>query len=344
MDVKAYLARIDYRGPLGPSAEALRALHVAHLRAVPFENLSIHAGEPVVLDDAALFEKIVGRRRGGFCYEANGLFAALLRALGFDVRMLSAGVARAGGGFGPAFDHMALAVTLEERWLADVGFGDSFLEPLRLDERGEQVQGRRAFRLGEDGARLVLSRRAGAGAWEPQYRFDLEPHVYADYAEMCRHHQTSPESHFTRGRICSRATERGRVTLSGLRLIETDADGRRDERTLSGEEEYAAALREHFGVELTNGPLRRRLESVRTETWNRIIADLKAAGYVETYSYGGADAGIDYNRRELAHPAGGEPVVFEWDNWTEGEIEATPALLAALRETYRLAGPAETKE
>ena len=248
MDVKAYLARINYRGPLDPTAETLRALQVAHLRAVPFENLSIHAGEPVVLDDGALFDKIVVRRRGGFCYEANGLFAALLRALGFEVVMLSAGVAREAGGFGPDFDHMALMVTLGERWLADVGFGDSFLEPLRLDARQAQVQGRRAYRILPDGEYLILSRREGEGDWEPQYRFNLEPHEYADYAAMCRYHQTSPESHFTRNRVCSRATERGRVTLSGLRLITTTDEGAREERSLAGDEEYAAALREHFGI------------------------------------------------------------------------------------------------
>ena len=92
LDIKAYLERINYRGSLEPTAETLRELQVAHLLAVPFENLSIHAGQPIVLEDEALFAKIVERRRGGFCYEANGLFAALLRALGFPVRMLSAGV------------------------------------------------------------------------------------------------------------------------------------------------------------------------------------------------------------------------------------------------------------
>src|SRR6188474_3432296 len=94
MDIAAYLERIDYRGPLDPTAETLRRLQVAHLRAVPFENLSIHAGEPITLEDGALFEKIVERRRGGFCYEVNGLFAALLRGLGFEVSMLAAGVAK----------------------------------------------------------------------------------------------------------------------------------------------------------------------------------------------------------------------------------------------------------
>lgn len=249
MDVEAYLRRIDYRGPLAPTAETLRALHVAHLRTVPFENLSIHAGEPVVLEDGALFDKIVGRRRGGFCYELNGLFAALLGELGFDVTMLSAGVARAGGGFGPDFDHMALMVALDARWLADVGFGDSFREPLLLDERGEQRQGARAYRITADGPHLVLSRRDGeGGAWEPQYRFTLRPHRYADYAEMCHYHQTSPQSHFTRAPVCTLATPGGRVTLSGMRLITTDEAGGRGERVLAGGREYEDALREHFGV------------------------------------------------------------------------------------------------
>src|SRR5262249_19643128 len=133
MNVDAYLKRINYAGAREPAAETLRTLQLAHLRTVPFENLSIHAGEPIVLEEAALFGKIVERRRGGFCYEANGLFAALLRALGFQVAMLSAGVANAKGEFGPDFDHMTLMVTLAERWLVDVGFGESFMEPLLLD-------------------------------------------------------------------------------------------------------------------------------------------------------------------------------------------------------------------
>src|SRR5215211_4589245 len=145
MNIEAYLKRINYSGPLDVSAETLRALQVAHLMSVPFENLSIHAGEPIVLEEDALFTKIVEEKRGGFCYECNGLFAALLRSLGFEVAMLAAGVGKPGGGFGPIFDHMTLMVTLADRWLADVGFGESFLEPLLLDSRAEQVQGTRSF-------------------------------------------------------------------------------------------------------------------------------------------------------------------------------------------------------
>lgn len=252
MNVETYLERINYRGPRAPTAETLRALQVAHLLAVPFENLSIHARQPIILEDEALFTKIVERRRGGFCYEANGLFAALLRALGFDVAMLAAEVARAGGGFGPAFDHMALMVTLEQRWLADVGFGDSFREPLRLDERGEQMQDGRAYRILPDGSYLVLTQRNKSDEeWEAQYRFTLRPHEYADYAGMCLYHQTSPESHFTKARICSRATEGGRITLSEMRFITTSQDGGRQERTLTSQEEYAEILREQFGIIMT---------------------------------------------------------------------------------------------
>jgi len=247
MDIKAYLERLNYHGALAPTADVLRALQVAHLAAVPFENLSIHAKEPIVLEDEALFDKVIRRRRGGFCYELNGLFAALLRALGFNVCMLSAEVAHAAGGFSPPFDHMTLMVTLAERWLVDVGFGDSFREPLRLDERGEQTQGGRAYQLLSADDYLLLMQRH-ADEWQPQYRFTLQPHQYADYAEMCRYHQTSPQSHFTRGRICTRTTEQGRVTLSELRLITTTNDGDRQERTLMSEDEYATVLREQFDI------------------------------------------------------------------------------------------------
>ncbi|MGI8838408.1 MAG: arylamine N-acetyltransferase family protein [Pyrinomonadaceae bacterium] len=251
MDIKAYLERINYSGSLAPTAATLRALQVAHLLTVPFENLSIHAGQAILLEDDALFTKIVTNRRGGFCYEANGLFAALLRALGFDVVMLSAEVANAAGEYGPAFDHMTLMVPWEQRWLADVGFGDSFREPLLLDEQGDQQQGTRGYRIIQDGKHRLLMQREDSEEWTAQYRFTLEPHAYTDYAEMCHYHQTSPESHFTRGRICSRATEDGRITLSDMRFITTSNSGGsqgRQERTLASEEEYAGVLREHFGV------------------------------------------------------------------------------------------------
>ncbi len=255
MDVKAYLERIDYHGSLEPTARVLRELHRAHMFAVPFENLDIHLDRPIRLDDAALFSKIVERRRGGFCYEMNGLFAALLSKLGFRVDKLAAGVTRESGGFGPPFDHMTLLVHLDERWLADVGFGESFREPLLLDERGEQLSGGHAYRIAEDGENLTLQRRGASGEWADQYLFTLKPYEYPDYEEMCRYHQTSPESPFTQRRVCTLATDEGRITLSDSRLIVTGG-GKQEERLLKDESEYAQALREHFGVEL--GELRFR--------------------------------------------------------------------------------------
>jgi N-hydroxyarylamine O-acetyltransferase len=290
VDINAYLERINYHGSREPTAETLRALQVAHLLTVPFENLSIHAREPIILDDDALFTKIVANRRGGFCYEANGLFAAFLRALGFEVAMLSAEVVNAEGEFGPNFDHMTLmvkpgSVGFSQRWLVDVGFGDSFLEPLLLDEWGEQRQGDRTYQIVSDGTELTLMQRLekleshsgekvdpqsqsaqgreGERApadplWKAQYRFTLQPYEYADYAEMCLYHQTSPDSHFTRSRICSRATLHGqiagRITLSDMRFITTSrngADQTRNERTLQSEAEYARVLREQFGIVMT---------------------------------------------------------------------------------------------
>ena len=126
LNAPAYLARIAYTGPTPPTIETLRSIHRAHLQTVPFENLDISLGRTIVVDEDATVRKIVEQRRGGFCYEMNGAFAALLRALGFRVTLLAARVARPQGGEGPEFDHLTLRVDLEEPWLADVGFGESF--------------------------------------------------------------------------------------------------------------------------------------------------------------------------------------------------------------------------
>lgn len=248
MNVEAYLKRMNYRGPLDPSAATLRELHKAHLLSIPFENLDNHLGRKIVLDEERVVHKLVNERRGGICYELNGAFCGLLRAMGFDVSMLSAGVARDEGGFDPPFDHMTLMVQLEDRWLADVGFGDSFREPLLLDVRGEQMQGEDAYRLVDCDGHVIVERRKD-GQWKPEYRFTLEPHPYSDFVDMCHYHQTSPESIFTQRRACTRATEEGRITVSDTRLIIT-ARGEKQQRELHTDEQWKAALREHFGIEL----------------------------------------------------------------------------------------------
>jgi N-hydroxyarylamine O-acetyltransferase len=246
-----YLARIGAARPGGADLDALRELEVAHLLSVPFENLSIHLGEPIVLEQAALVDKVAVRRRGGFCYELNGAFAALLTELGFRVSMLSARVYGDNGQPGPPFAHMALRVDLDEPWLVDVGFGWFAGQPLRLHNRGDQPDAGVVFRVADSPSGLgdldILSDGTAS------YRIDPRPYALADFAPTCWYQATSPRSHFTRSLTCSIQTEHGRTTLSGDRLIVT-ADGQRDERTLTSEAEILGAYRHYFGIDLDQVP------------------------------------------------------------------------------------------
>jgi N-hydroxyarylamine O-acetyltransferase len=250
MDVEKYLRRIQYRGPSIPTAESLRELHRQHLYTVPFENLDIALGNPIILDVDLLFEKIVTRRRGGFCYELNGLFCGLLRALGFRVDMLSARVRRADGSYSPEFDHMLLKVELDEPWLADVGFGESFIDPIPLRSGATAHQnGHRYSVLSAEGQWQLV--RHGDDRDEPLYIFTDQPRDLRDFESMCNYHQTSPDSHFTKGRVCTVATPDGRITLSGMRLIVT-RDGRREESLLGSHAELGNYLRDRFGIVLAS--------------------------------------------------------------------------------------------
>jgi|SRR5215470_7212107 len=249
MDTAAYLGRIGYSGIVHPNAETLRRLHLAHLYTVPFENLDISLGRNIRCDEARFLRKIVDSLRGGFCYELNGAFAALIRALGYRVTLLSARVAREDGGASPEFDHLALLVDLDEPWLADVGFGDCFLEPLRLKTESEQEQAGGPFRIVPVGNVMIVQRQLADQSWKALYQFTLTPHPLEDFEPRCQWQQTSPESHFVQQRICTRATPEGRITLSDLKLIRT-VHGKREERMLANEGEWRAALLEHFGVRL----------------------------------------------------------------------------------------------
>ncbi len=259
VDVGAYLERIGLDGKPEPDAGTLRELHRAHLLAVPFENLDIHLGRRIVLDVAALERKIVGERRGGFCYELNGAFSALLGAIGYQLSLLEARVRKAdGSGFGPPFDHLLLRVRCPgspEEWLADVGFGDSYLEPLRMVVGPEQADPTGGYRIQQagDGDLELLRRSADGGAWEAEHRFGTAAYELASFEAMCHYHQTSPQSPFTQRRVCSLATPTGRLTLRDDRLIVTDG-GHRSERPIDGEPAFREALLEHFGVRLPQSP------------------------------------------------------------------------------------------
>lgn len=251
-DVAGYLDRLGVGRALVPSARTLRRLHVAHLHRVPFENLSLHLDEPIELAVEPLIVKIVRRGRGGFCYELNGAFAGLLRAVGFDVAHLAARVVSEDR-LGPPFDHMALRVGVPgdpRPWFADVGFGVSFLEPLRLEASVDQHDPRGTFRL--DPAPHGDFDLHHDGVW--RYRLELRPRDLDEFAATCWYQQTSPASDFTTGPTCSlQLPDGGRVTLAGHRLIRTGADGRRDEQVLA-DDDVLAAYREHFGIRLERLP------------------------------------------------------------------------------------------
>src|SRR6476646_9298529 len=250
VDVDAYLARIGYTGAREPRADMLSDLHRAHMLAVPVENLDIHLGVENVLDPDHVFDKIVTRRRGGWCYELNGSFARLLESLGFAVTRYSAAVVLSDPP-SPDFAHLTLRVDLDRPWLADVGFGASFTRPLRLDDDGDQERDGTTYLVTSraDG-RMVLHEDGRA-----QYTFALEPRRMEEFAEMCTRQQTSPGSHFVQAPMCSLATEDGRQSLAGMRLITTTRSGR-TERELENEEERAAVLRDVFGVDLGRARIR----------------------------------------------------------------------------------------
>ncbi|MEU9080491.1 arylamine N-acetyltransferase [Kitasatospora sp. NPDC004745] len=246
----AYLDRIALPDPGAPSPEALARLQLAHLRAVPFENLSIHLGEPIVLEPGLLVDKVVTRRRGGFCYELNGAFAELLRSLGYRVSLL-AGRVFDGDRPGLPYDHLALRVELDRPWLVDVGFGRFSRRPLLLDERAEQADPHGTFTVapyGEHGELDVLMDGA------PQYRLDGLTHPLRDFLPTCWWHSTSPDSPFARGTTCSLlAEDGGRITLNGRKLLRTAPDGTRSEEQLA-DAGALEAYRDHFGITLDRLP------------------------------------------------------------------------------------------
>ncbi|MBI3738670.1 MAG: arylamine N-acetyltransferase, partial [Chloroflexi bacterium] len=225
-----------------------------HMFSVPFENLDIvPLHRPLQLNEQELLDKIVVRRRGGFCYELNGMFAWLLKQIGFDVTYLNGRVFNREGQLGMDFDHLALLVRTpgqSARWLADVGFGDSFTEPLNVEERSEQIQGLRAYKLEQTSDGYIMWERDYDGTWARQFFFDLTPRNFpSDYEAGCLYHQTSPESSFTRGSIVSKATPDGRITLEDDKLIVTK-NGKREEHVIENEDRFHALLKELFEITL----------------------------------------------------------------------------------------------
>ncbi|WP_328669009.1 arylamine N-acetyltransferase family protein [Streptomyces sp. NBC_00328] len=263
----AYLRRIGAQHPAWPTSDVLRDLQLCHLRTVPFENLSIHLGEEIVLEEERLLDKVVGARRGGFCYELNGAFGALLGALGFDVTLLAARVYGDEGKPGIPYDHLALRVRTVDGgdWLTDVGFGAHSHYPLSFAERGEQRDPGGMFRVVESAPDAAGVRGAGGSREcedldvflgdKRQYRLEVRPRALGDFVAGAWWHATSPLSHFTRSLVCSRVTEDGgRITLSGRRFTVSTADGTKEVSELASDEEVLVMYRERFGIELDRVP------------------------------------------------------------------------------------------
>ena len=251
IDIGRYVARIKYLKDVRPTLESLRGLQESHLLSVPFENLDILAGKTIALEARALFEKIVLKNRGGICYELNGLFHLFLKGIGFDARLLMGRVYdRDREAYGPEFDHMLIMVTVEgERWIVDVGFGDFAMHPLRmvLNQPISDDRGRFVIERYDDEYFRISRYLPGEDRFAPDYLFSLHERTLSDFSEMCLYHQTSPDSHFTRQRICSRATASGRVTLTDQRLIVTEG-GTRREVTLRDPSDFVETLAAQFDI------------------------------------------------------------------------------------------------
>jgi N-hydroxyarylamine O-acetyltransferase len=247
----AYLRRLALEDLAGADEAGLRRLQRAHQLTIPFENLSIHLGEPISLAEDDLTSKLLGANRGGFCYELNGAFALLLESLGAQVRRVAARV-YGDGRLGPPYDHLALIVYGTDGsgpWLTDVGFGSHSVYPLRFDDRGEQADPGGVFQLADLEHGDVEVRKDG----QPQYLIENRERDLADFGATCWWQQTSPDSSFRAGPICSRLTENGRVSISGRKLIVT-TDGARHEEDLADDAALLTAYRDHFGIDLDRIP------------------------------------------------------------------------------------------
>jgi len=260
--IRAVLDRVGY--PLEPdrlptvSGELLFGLHWAHLQEVPFENLDIvRLGREIRLDPAALYGKIVGERRGVYCFEVNGLLAVILADLGFAVRRVMVQFVQADGGMSVPFDHLALIVSVPgddgAPWLVDVGSGrQGFARPLQMvaDLEQHQPEVDTTYRLTrDDGAdRWVLHTKVGEADWAPWYTFAETERKLTEFAGRNAFFQKDDGSPFRQGPLATRSRPGGRVTVTGDRIVET-AGGVRSERAITPED-VDALLSSEFGIVL----------------------------------------------------------------------------------------------
>jgi N-hydroxyarylamine O-acetyltransferase len=258
LDLAAYLVRIGYEGALDATLETLRALHVRHASSVPFENLDVQLGRPIRLDLGSLQEKIVTKRRGGYCFEQNTLFAAVLRRLGFRVTTLSARVRYMTTEIMPR-THMLLRVDVAEgAFIADVGFGGhGLVAPLRLAPGLEQEQYFDTYRLIDEGGSYGLEARFEE-RFAPLYGFTLEESFPVDYELANYYTSTHPSSRFVQMLVAAKWTDTGRHTLRNREHTVRRGDVI-ERRTLETDEALFAALDHDFGLTVEPGSRLRAL-------------------------------------------------------------------------------------
>jgi N-hydroxyarylamine O-acetyltransferase len=251
MDCEKYLERITYTGRLAIDEDTLIRLHEHHVFYVPFENLDIHYKKIFDLQPENIYGKVVLHRRGGFCYELNGLFNQLLREVGFRSSIISSRIFDDAGNPGREYDHMSLVVELnDKKYLADVGFGDLFIRPIEIRE-GIQSDGRNFFsieRFNNDD--LMISMSSDGINFFRKYTFNLREVLIEKFYAPCLDKQTNPDSYFVRNTICTKPTPSGRITLFNDKLVER-RDGERIEKVINGDEALRAELLKQFGIVIT---------------------------------------------------------------------------------------------
>jgi N-hydroxyarylamine O-acetyltransferase len=248
VDLAAYFDRIGFQGEARPDAATLAALHRAHLLAIPYENLDVQFGRPVTVAPEAAFEKLVRRRRGGWCYEMNGLFGHALEAIGFQVTRLAGAVRRDLMGEIMVGNHLVLKIEVAgEPWIADVGFGDGAFEPFPLSE-GPIVAGGFEMRLEKlDDRWWRFHNHAFGGA--PSFDFTEAPADPALLAEKCQWLQTWPESPFVQNLTAQRHRPGGILVLRGRSFKRVRPDGA-DERLIGSAEDLVEVLAREFDLDV----------------------------------------------------------------------------------------------
>lgn len=247
MKLSAYLDRIGFSGPAAPDRATLEALSRAHLAAVPFENLDVQLGRPLATALPAIFDKIVTRRRGGWCYEQNGLLGWALGEIGFDVRRISAGVLRELRGDAALGNHLALIVTLDVPMLVDVGFGGSLARPLPL-AAGERLDSPFTVALSETDGYWRFAERIGEG--DPfTFDFSAEPADETLLARQCAALQGDPDSVFVQNLVVQQRQGDRHLTLRGRVLLERWPGGEAKHLVASAGD-FVDVLRTRFALDL----------------------------------------------------------------------------------------------